>query len=179
MIADKLLLEEQLEETQGEITDDLDLIWQQNDLAIKDKIDTYGQLFDELDAEKKKLALLKESGVHRIQAAMDRIESLEMRLKRRLNLLSGGQKLKGNLYSFNPFLSRQRTLKNLELLDKHETYVNLNIREDILEELINFWTKEKGVVPFFEVKKRSGRISELPDDHPSIETVYTPSVRIT
>jgi len=173
-MAEKFLLEEQLE---NEITDGEDLIWQQNDLAIKDKLDTYGQLFDELDAEKKKLAILKASGVERIQAATRRIENLEQRLKQRLNLLSGGQKLKGNIYSFNPFLSRQRTLKYPEHLKPSEAYLTIEIREDYWEQLINF-----NVLPntiHWEIKKRTGKVSELPEDHLAIETVLNPSVRIT
>lgn len=177
-MAERLLLSDQWESQEGEVTDELDLIWQQNELAIKDKLDTYGQLFDELDAEKKKLASLKQSGVERVQAAIDRIESLETRLKRRLNLLSGGQKLQGNLYSFNPFLSRQRTLKYPELLGSQEAYLTIEIREDILASVIETYEQTRGVRPQFAIKKRSGRVSELPEDHPSIETVLTPSVRI-
>ena len=173
-MAERFLLDEQWEASNGEITDDLDLIWKQNDLAIKDKLDTYGQLFDELDAEKKKLAFIKQSGVDRVQAATRRVEALELKLKRRLNLLSGGQKLKGNIYSFNPFLSRQRTLKYPEHLKPEETYLTIEIRADYWEQL-----NPSGRDLRWEVKKVTGKVSELPDDHLAIETVLTPSVRIT
>lgn len=177
-MAESILLDERWETSQGEITDELDLVWRQNDLAIKDKLDTYGQLFDELDAEKKKLAILKASGVERIQAATRRIENLETRLKRRLNLLSGGQKLKGNIYSFNPFLSRQRTLRYPEHLQSSEAYLTIEIREDYWQKLVNFdETLPSGIC--WEIKKRTGKVSELPEDHLAIETVLNPSVRIT
>lgn len=173
-MAEKLLLEEQWEASDGVITDESDLIWKQTDLAIKDKLDSYGQLFDELDAEKKKLALLKANGIERIQTATKRIENLEKQLKQRLNYLSSGQKLSGNLYTFSPFLSRQRTLEHPEHLKPYETYLTIEIREDYWEQL------DPGVhILPYEIKKRTGKVSELPDDHPAVETALTPSVRIT
>jgi hypothetical protein len=177
LMAERFLLSEDLEEANGELTEELDLIWQQNDLAIKDKLDAYGQLFDELNAEKKKLSFLKEGGVDRIRVAMHRIESLEIKLKRRLNMLSSGSKLKGNLYSFNPFLSRQRTLKYPELLKSDEAYLTIEIREDYWNALLDGDVLPS--MPPFNIKKRTAMITELPDDHPAVETVFTPSVRIT
>lgn len=178
-----------IEDAGGEITDEQDLIWQSTDIEIKDKLDSYGMLFDELAAEKKKLAEIKANGVRRVQEATNRVEALEIKLKKRLNYLSnlsGGKPLRGHTYSFHPYESTVRTLENPEQLKPEEAYLTIEIREDYWNELINSiedlsitepWVE--GFKSSFSIKKRTGKVSELSPEHPAIKTVLTPSVRIT
>jgi hypothetical protein len=172
-MTDRFLIESDIEEADGIITDEQDLIWQSNDLEMKDKLDSYGYLFDELDAEKKKLAQIRASGVLRVSEAARRVEKLEQKLKTRLNILSGGESLRGHLYAFHPFQSKARTV-DVEKLSPSETYLTIEIRQD-------YWDKlhpEVGEYPH-SIKKRVGKVSELPDDHQAVETVLTPSVRVS
>jgi len=59
LLYDKLLLESDIEEAQGEITDEQDLIWRNQELAIKDKVDAYGYVLTEMKAELEKIIELK------------------------------------------------------------------------------------------------------------------------
>ena len=170
---ERYLLEIELE---GEITDEQDLIWLSKDIEVKDKLDSYGRLLDELAAEKKKLADIKASGVLRASEAAHRVEKLEQKLKSRLNLLSGGKPLRGHLYSFHPYESKKRTI-DVEKLSQNEIYLTIEIRQDYWESLLRDSTMDEEVD--FSVKKVAGKVSELSEEHPAVETVLTPSVRIT
>jgi len=177
---EQLLLNTELEESGGDITDGQDLIWLSKDIEIKDKLDSYGYLIDELAAEKKKLAYIKANGVQRVSEATRRVEKLTQKLKSRLNYLSKGEPLKGHLYSFHPFNSKTRTA-DVEKLSSSETYLTIEIRQDYWNDLITAWNTEsprQGAIPH-SIKKRAGKVSELPEDHSAIETVLTPSVRVS
>jgi len=135
---------------------------------------------DELAAEKKKLAFIKANGVSRVSEATRRVEKLERKLKTRLNLLSEGESLRGHIYSFHPYESKTRTV-DAEKLSADETYLTVEIRQDHWEDLIYLWNHDgprPGAIPF-SLKKRSGKVSELADGHPAVDTVLTPSVRIS
>jgi hypothetical protein len=169
----RLLLEDAIQEAEGIITEEQDLIWQSTELAIKDKLDAYGFLFSELEAEKKKLQAIKASGLDRVRAAETRIENLEKRLKFRLNGLSGGETLRGHIYSFHPFMSKHLQIKDVERLAPSETYLTVEIRQDHWDRLV----KPDDIL--FTIKGKKGRVSELLEDHPQVETFLSPSVRIT
>jgi hypothetical protein len=177
LMMEKLLIEDSIIDAGGEITDDLDIIWQQKDLEVKEKLDAYGHLFTELDAEKKKLQAIKASGVDKVRAAEARVQNLEKRLKSRLNMLSNGESLRGHIYSFHPFESKVRTV-DVEKLSPPETYLTIEIRQDYWEHIQSL-IERFGYDPEFSIKKKIGKVSELSDEHPAVMTVLTPSVRIT
>lgn len=182
-MAELLYVEEGMEEAGGVITDEQDLIWQSKDLQVKDKLDSYGYLIDELSAEKKKLAFMKAEGVTRVSEATRRIEKLEQKLKTRLNTLSGGESLRGHLYAFHPYISKTRTV-DVEKLLTNETYLTIEIRQDYWEEIYNGWKAHCDywdVKPehHFSIKRRAGKVSELSEDSKAIVTVLTPSVRVS
>lgn len=172
---ERFLIESDLLEAGGEITDEQDLIWQSNDLELKDKLDSYGYLIDELAAEKKKLAEIKANGVSRVSEATRRVEKLEQKLKSRLNFLSKGESLRGHVYSFHPFTSTTHTV-DVEKLSTNETYLTIEIRQDYWQRLLENLEPDSKVS--WAIKKRAGKVSELPEDHPAVETVLTPSVRV-
>jgi len=178
---EKLLLELELEESGGDITDEQDLIWLSKGIEIKDKLDSYGYLLSELAAEKKKLAMIKANGVERVSEATRRVEKLTQKLKSRLNYLSKGESLRGHLYSFHPYSSKTRTI-DVEKLLPNETYLTIEIRQDYWEKMIeaSAWINER-VLPedSFSIKKRAGKVSELPEEHSAVVTALTPSVRVS
>jgi len=173
---EKLLLASTIEEASGEITDEQDLIWKATDLAVRDKLDSYGYLFAELDAEKKKLDFIKTNGVEKLQSAISRVESLSKKLKLRLNTLSNGEALRGHIYSFHPFISTTSYIEDVEKLSPNETYLTIEIRQDYWDALLS--DKQYDTKISFDIKKRAGKVSELQDKHPAVKTVLTPSVRV-
>lgn len=173
--------EEEIAEAGGEITDEMDLIWQQKDVAVKDKLDAYGYVFTDLKADESKLKDLRS----KIQSALKRIENTRKRLKVRLNFLSNGETLRGNMFSFHPYTSTHRIVNVPEALLDSETYLTIEIRKDYWETLratLNNWNKENGIPEDnvkFHIKKVDANVSELSEDHPAVLTIGEPSVRIT
>jgi len=179
LMMEKLLLEADITAAAGVITEEQDIIWSENSLALKDKLDSYGYLLDELDAEKKKLADIKVNGVERVQAAQSRIDDLQKKLKDRLNHFANesGGALRGHIYSFHPFLSKHSYVNDVEQLSANEIYLTIEIRQDYWQRLLDAEPTDSNIA--FSIKKRVGKVSELPDNHPAVVTVCTPSVRVT
>lgn len=177
LMMEKLLVEESIMEADGVLTEEHDIIWQQTDVAVKDKLDNYGYLLDELNAEKKKLQDIKSSGVDRVQAAVARIENLQKKLKTRLNFLAEGESLRGHMYSFHPYLSKKAYINDVEKLSANETYLTIEIRQDYWEMLTTFNAIPNDII--WNIKKKVGKVSELSDNHSAVMTVLTPSVRVS
>ena len=191
---EKLLIEDQISSAAseqgsiGEIPEELDLIWQANNIELKDKVDAYGHLFSELDAEETKLKQIKSDYSERISKALNRVNSLRLRLKSRLNGLAGSDPLRGNLYSFHPYVSTHREISDINALSDSESYLTVEIRKDywnMLNQLFEVYQAEFSnrslATPKidYSIKSVKGKVSELPPDHPAVVTKLEPSVRIT
>jgi hypothetical protein len=174
LLYDKLLLENDIEEAQGEITDEQDLIWRNQELAIKDKVDAYGYVLTEMKAELDKIKELKREATARITAARDRVTGNIARLKLRLNSLSEGAALRGHIYSFLPYLSVRREV-DIEQVEDNLIDLTIEITEANWKELLD----SAKVVPEFKILKRGAKVSQLPDDHPAVSSKRTGSVRMT
>lgn len=181
LLYQQLILREKIENAGGEITDDEDIIWRNQEIAIKDKIDAYGYVLSELDAELKKLHEIKREASARVQKAIDRAENDTARLKQRLNYLSEGSPLRGHIYSFLPYLSERREVANIDLVE--DSLVDLTIRmkaRDWNKLLDAFAQVHQDLrVPEYKVVKRDTSVSQLPSDHPAVIVKRKPSVRIT
>ena len=174
LLYDKLLLESDIEEAQGEITDEQDLIWRNQELAIKDKVDAYGYVLTEMKAELEKIIELKREATARITAARDRVTGHIARLKLRLNTLSEGSPLRGHIYSFLPYLSK-RSEVDISQVEDNLIDLKVEISEADWKELISSVDK----VPEYTILKRGTKVSQLPEDHPAVTTKRTASVRMT
>jgi len=117
-------LEEEIVANNGEITDELDVIWQSTAMAVRDKIDEYGYVINELMNREEELS-------ERVGRAKKRIKSAIANIKRRLYNLADGKPLRGNLYSFLPYESKTRTIKSVDLLADNEKYYMIEIRGDL------------------------------------------------
>lgn len=180
LLDDQKALESFFNDGGGEITDDQDIIWLNQEVAIKDKIDSYGFILSEMEAEKEKIdKTIKKEANARIKAAVDRIDGRIQKLKSRLNHLSEGSPLRGHTYSFHPYIAKKRTISDITKLDDSQIYVTIEIRKDYLEQLLDAVESADVPADLYSVKKETGKLSDLPEDHPAIETVETPSVRIT
>lgn len=173
--------EQELAEAGGEITEEMDLIWQEKDVAVKDKLDAYGYVFTDLKAEENKLKEIRT----KIQFALKRIESTKKKLKVRLNFLSDGESLRGNVFSFHPYTSIHKIINTPEALLDSEIYLTIEIRKDYWKALtsaLNEWNHKNNIPEDnieFQIKKEEAKLTQLPDNHPAITIVGEPSVRIT
>lgn len=177
-----MVLEEQLESQGGEITEELDIIWQAKDMELKDKIDAYGYTLAELDAEEAKIKSASTLIDDRIKKALGRIESLRKKLKTRLNIVAEDKPLRGHIFNFHPFTSTRSFIEKPEMLKPEETYLTIEIKESIwnlfkaaADNAGADWLSEKN----FKIKDRKGKVSELPKDHPAIGRIEIPSVTTT
>lgn len=180
LLYDKLLLESEVEEAQGEITNEQDLIWRNKELAIKDKVDAYGYVLTEMNAELTKFKELKREATARITAAQSRILGNIARLKLRLNSLSEGSPLRGHIYSFLPYLSKR---SEVDIKQVEDNLINLKV--EISEANWNsilfraYGSSDPRDIPEFTILKREAKVSQLPEDHPAVTTKRTASVRMT
>ena len=181
LLYQQLILQNQLEDAGGEITDDRDLIWRNQEIAIKDKVDAYGYVLSELDAELKKLSEIKREALARVQKAIDRAENDTARLKQRLNYLSEGSPLRGHVYSFHPYLSERREIANIDLVEDNlvDMTVKMNGREwnKLIDAYVQYHQDIR--IPEYKVIKRETRVSQLPPDHPALIVKRKQSVRVT
>lgn len=174
LLYDKLTLENEIEEALGEITDEQDLIWNNQTLAIKDKVDAYGYVLTEMKAELQKVLELKREATARITNVQERVLNNIARLKLRLNRLSEGSPLRGHIYSFLPYASIRREL-DINLVEDNQIDLKVEITEASWNELLAC----AKVVPEFKILKRGAKVSQLPEDHPAVTTKRTASVRMT
>ena len=174
LLYDKLSQSEEIEEARGEITDEQDLIWLNTELAIRDKVDAYGYVLVELNAELEKIKQLKREAIARISMATVRVQSNIDRLKQRLNHLSEGSPLRGHIHSFHPYLSVKRSV-DMSLVKDDQAYLTIEIKEAMWKELLDSVSK----VPEYRVLKREAKVSQLPQDHPAVKLQKTASVRMT
>jgi len=186
---DKLAVEERLENEGGSVEGGLDMIWQQKELAVKEKVDNYGYLLTEIEAGENKLDIIQK----KIQVAKKRLDGLKTKLKSRLFYFANGEPLKGTIFTFHPYTSKHSTIPDVQKLSPSETYLTIEITKDNWVKMLDAYHQIEGY-PITEVngepinvetsieytvKNTSGKVSELPEDHPAIVIVEEPSVRIT
>ena len=153
----------------------MDVIWHQQDLAVRDKLDAYGFVFADLDSQVDKLKLIRD----KIQVIQKRIDTARTHMKARLNFLSNGEPLRGNIYSFLPYQSTHKVITDTTKLGDSESYLTIEIRRDYWKDLLySQYGRLEGDFPF-EIKKETAKVSELPDNHPALSILTEPSVRIT
>ncbi len=174
MLYDKLCLETEIMTNDGEITDEQDLIWQNQELQIKDKVDSYGYVLTELKAELDKIKELKREATARISVASARVQNNIERLKRRLNFLGEGSPLRGHIYAFHPYESA-RTSVDISQVEDNLINLTVELKEAQWKELL----ASAKVIPEFKVLKREAKVSQLPDKHPAVTTKRTASVRVS
>jgi len=174
LLYERLILSSQVESQDGEITDEQDLIWQNQELAIKDKVDAYGYVLAELNAELDKIKEIKREATARITAAAARVQSNIGRLKQRLNSLSEGSPLRGHIFSFHPYLAVRRSV-DIDKVEDNLIDITVRLKEADWKELLNC----AETIPEFKLLKREARVSQLPDSHPGLKLQRTASVRIT
>jgi len=191
----KLELENIFEEQYGEITGELEEIWASTEIELKSKIDSYGYAMQTLQQAIDMLKEKKKVRDERIKEVVNRLQTNIDKMKARLHYYSRGEPLRGDEFSFHPFVSA--VTKSIDL-DKVEdeyksfllpeislgehSYLIDNIQFDIenarkegdyetLSALQPLLQKLMGA----EVKVRT---SDLPKEHPALIKELKSSVRI-
>lgn len=194
MLMKKRILEEELG-TEGDGLDKaVGLVWQSNQLDIKQKVDAYGQVLLMFEEQEHYLKNLKNQIVGRTSAVAKR----RAKLKARLNYLCQDEPLRGNLYSFLPYITRKKHAR-IEELHEDEIYITVELKLDMWNRLIDLFYNEYTGVNFnkgtenkinspdemakeyLEAReiKRSYKVSELPSNHPAVFEENERSIRIT
>ena len=136
LLYDRLTLEDEIVDADGEITDAQDLVWQSQEVTIKDKIDAYGEVLSTLKADIERLKHIKREAGLRVKKALTRTEATYARLKQRLNLLSAGSPLRGHTYAFHPYQSEKREVLNMDALSSEQLYLQVEIKESDWQKIL-------------------------------------------
>lgn len=173
-----------------EVTEELEQMWNDNKIAIADKIDRYGFVLEDMETAIKEITDRKKMFNSRIKTAVERIEKEIQKIKGRLNYFSEGKALKGNIYSFHPYISKETKVPDLTLVENKYKRFNLgklSYKEfSFLAEILTVY------VPVESNKEAHGLLldrmyhaeedclkSELPDGHPALKVELKPSVRVS
>ena len=190
MLMRKHILEEELQEGDG-LDEVVGLVWESNELDIKQKIDAYGQVMLMFEEQTSYLKNLK----NQIASKASAVEKRKARLKARLNVLCQDEPLRGNLYSFLPYITRRKHAR-IEELSEDEIYVTVELKLKDWNRLLTAFQEgwytpdpETGKMDSLDVIarddigareiKRSYKVSELPSNHPAVFEENERSVRIT
>jgi hypothetical protein len=170
IIHERMLLEEDTEQAGGELTDELERIWEDNQTELADKVDAYAFTLDQLEAVKSTLRDRK----RKADDIICRTDSAITRIKKRLNhycmIISGP--LRGHEYTFHPFDSVKREVIVGRVEDQYK-----KVR---VEMPLNEWRKIKPYISAgvsFNTEYPPIKISDLPEGHPAVRSETTPSVR--
>lgn len=167
------------EENLGIIDDSLNELWNNNEYAIEEKVDSYGMVFLRIASEIAKLKELKEKVLAKFENAINKQTSITERLKTRLHFLANGQPLRGELFSFHPFNSVTRTIQDYDLLDDDQRYYLVQMKASIWKQLLSDSSVELTEDKDYSIKKTIGYVSLLPDGHKAIVEDIKPSIKIT
>lgn len=181
LLLQRLQLEDEIVSHDGEITDEQDTIWRNQEIAIRDKVDAYGYVLSKLESELAELKNYKREVSDRFRRAENRAQSNIGRLKRRLNLLSEGSPLRGHIYSFLPYLSEKRSVENIDLVEDSLVNLTIEISEANWKSILSsaYGSRDPRDIPEFKILKRDAKVSQLPENHPAVKLQRTASVRVT
>lgn len=177
IVFDKLSLEDEIKaNNMGELTEELDRLWNHTEIELKEKLDDYGDALTMLAAEKHKLEFLKDDYTKRLNKAIARTNTATKTMKQRLNYYSNGSSLRGRRFTFNPYTSINKTIEDVSLLAPNETYLTIKIRKDYWDSLLT--DSKQGKIEY-RISKTEGKVSELSVDHPAVLKKMEPSVRVS
>lgn len=177
ILSERVSLEETLIETEGEITEELERLWNQNDMDLKRKVDSYGFVLDELSNALKNIKAKKKDRDEKVKKAVVRIEREVDHIKARLNYFCNGQPLRGNEYSFHPYNSVDREINPLKITeDDKMKYCRVNL--EMSYGLWYFIKRSLSITDGSFTEKLKVLTSDFPDSHPALVEDIKLSVRV-
>jgi hypothetical protein len=172
ILHEKVLLETELEGSGGEITGELDKVWENNTLELAEKIDNYAWVLKHLDAL---ITTLRERSTKASQM-IKTIENQQRRIKKRLNhyCVETSGPLRGHEYSFHPYLSKKSEVSQERVENKYRKVVVTMP----LEEWVRLRNENLIQAKSVKVIHPPVKVSELPEGHPAVFFSEEPSVRM-
>lgn len=152
----------------GEVDEHMSLVWEQANLDIKEKIDSYGYAMSRLENEKNILQELKE----RISAQTKTVERAVNNMKARLFTYADGKPLRGIIFNFLPYLTKRSRVNLDELEDKYK-YVSVEMKLEDYKGIVERLQSDHKVIKYY------AKVSEIPEGHPAVSFENEPSVRVT
>lgn len=155
-------------------------MWNENSIAITDKVDAYGFVVKNLDSEMDKLKQLKKDLCEKIDIKSESISKNKERILNRLHFLIGDEPIiKGNLFKLKPIFRKERVVDTTKLEDRL-LYQVVEIRLDCWKQLLNYIEETlPGPDVYFRcIGGPKYKVSELPEGHNAVETVLIPTCQI-
>jgi hypothetical protein len=179
LIAERQELSAATIENEGVLDEALEQYWNNNEIELKSKIDGYGHVLEQLNADIDKLKLIKKQRTIAIDAAIKRTENEIEKIKTRLHYHCNEQPLRGNEYSFHPYNSvTTESINEEKIEEEYGSYILPGLSwieyNQVLETIKDDGLKKKLSRPV-----RKFRVSDLPENHPALNKKVTPTVRIT
>ena len=181
-----------LSEEEGKLDEYLLEQWRGNELELKDKIDGYGWVLDNIATEIDRLKALKDIHNKRLKNAVDRFENEKERLKKRLYEHCEGKALRGNEYSFHPYIGQTQTVDMEQVEPDYKKYTLPKLSFEEMKHLMIILSVAKGLVSQIpetpltdsllqkaQLATTSCGVSDLPDGHPALSKQLRYDVRIT
>jgi hypothetical protein len=172
ILQEKALLEAELEESHGEITGELDALWENNQMEFAEKVDSYAWVLKHLDSVIVNIRDRKQKADRIIKAVTNQQKRIKARLHHYCDQVGGP--LRGNEYSFHPRMSVKREV-NINKVEPDKLRITVTIMKDqylLLRKVLD----ESGVAIPMETGEATCNVTDLPEDHPAILKEETPSV---
>lgn len=190
LFIERLELMDELLESGGDVTDNDELasLWQNNEMALADKIDNYGRVVKGLEAKrdvlKAEIDSVKESLSKKISAVDNHINRIKERMFTYCPLDEDGkpQPLRGNIYSFLPRISVKKTVPDIEKVEEKFRTITLDVRgQDLLDTLKSLKTTRKKFEKMLNpvsVKERA-LLADLPSKKKGDEEILHPAISVS
>jgi chaperonin cofactor prefoldin len=171
ILQEKAFLEAEIEEAHGEITEELDSIWENNQMELAEKVDNYAWVLKHLDAVIANIRERKQKADKIIRSLTNQQERIKHRLRYYCDI-SGGP-LRGHEYTFHPFNSVKREV-NMEKVERERRKVVVTMPLDRF--MASRYLQKLAQAGEAKVEHPKLGVSELPKDHPAIMAEETPTV---
>jgi hypothetical protein len=172
ILQEKALLEADIEDAHGEITEELDTVWENNLTELAEKVDSYAWVLKHLDSDIANIRDRKQKADRIIRSIINQ----QKRIKERLHYYCDqvGGPLRGHEYSFHPRMSIKREI-DISKVEPEKLRITVTMMKDqylLLKRVL----EESSVSIPMETGEVTCNVTDLPEDHPAISKEETPTV---
>lgn len=172
ILQEKALLEAEFEEAKGEITGELDTVWENNQMELAEKVDSYAWVLKHLDSVIVNIRERKQKADRIIKS----LTNQQKRIKERLHHYceQTGGPLRGHEYSFHPRISVKREVM-VDKVEPERLRISVTMMKDKYLLLRKLLAEFDVSIPM-DVGEMACNVTDLPEDHPAISKEETPTV---
>lgn len=178
--------------TEEKTIDELEIqnLWENNEIELKDKIDGYGFIIDRYENSLEHLKIVKSNMNEKFKTAKQRCESNIKYLKARLYDYSQiiNTDMYGHIYRFHPYISTTHTIDESKLKPDEGMYELALFTKEEIEVLTKLLAVEsdsyrtsiyENINTKISQAKQIVKVTDLAKDSQALVTTNTTSVRIT